>query len=57
MPKKYETRRLPEEEALAFIQNMRWFAGMGRITAKRNGDGTVTVRATRHAWSNFICYQ
>lgn len=51
---KYETRIMTREDAKAFLQNMQWFAGFGRITAKETDDGRVRVRATRAAWSNWV---
>lgn len=51
---KFETRLLPKDEALAFIDNMRWFAGFGRITAKPAGNGMYSVRASCAAWSKWV---
>jgi hypothetical protein len=53
---KYETRILDRENAFAFLTNMRWFAGFGRITATptKSKKGYYTVRASKSAWSNFI---
>jgi hypothetical protein len=53
--KRYETRTMPLEEATAFLQNMRWFAGLGRITAKKTSDGKkAVVRASKSAWSYWV---
>ena len=57
---KYETRIMPRHEAEGFINNMRWFAGMSRITAKpvdkkKTGDFDLyRVRATRHAFAQYM---
>jgi hypothetical protein len=42
---------MPEEEAKAFLQNMRWFAGIGRVKLTHLGNGKVSVKASAVAWS------
>jgi hypothetical protein len=50
----YQTKILPRDEAFAFIQNLRWFAGMGRIVTKKINNTHMSVRATKTAWSNWV---
>lgn len=50
-----ETRVMPKDEAIAFIQNMRWFAGFGSIKTSPIGNGDrLNVTATKAAWSNWM---
>lgn len=51
---KYETRILTSDEAIGFVQNMRWFANMGRISWEPISKTHVRVRATPYAWSNWV---
>jgi len=53
---KRETRVMTKEDAVAFFQNMRWFAGFGRIIGKPFGKARrfYRVTASRAAWSNWV---
>lgn len=44
-------RILSKDDALGFLRNMRWFAGLGRITVKRTDNGLYRVKASKAAWS------
>lgn len=46
------TKRLKAEVAKAFIDNMRWFCNMGRISWTIKGN-VWSVTASRYAWSHF----
>lgn len=51
--KKFETKILTEDAALAVVQNFRWFAGF-RVRAKKIGRNRWSVRAPRWCWSFFV---
>lgn len=51
--KKTETRYLTREDATGFLNNMMWFAGMGRIIVRRQHD-LYKITATPAAWSHWV---
>ena len=50
---RFLVRKLTKDDAICFIQNMRWFAGFGKITVKKLGSNLYSVRASRGAWSHW----
>lgn len=50
----YETRTMSEDDAIAFVENMRWFAGVGRIKSHKLRSGNLAVTATKYAWSMWV---
>lgn len=51
---KYVTIVTDLDLAVAFLQNMRWFANMGRIRVKPLGKNRAKVRALRSTMSHFV---
>lgn len=51
---KFETRILTMDEAVGFLQNMRAFADIGPISARKLGPDRVRVRALRGTWSLYV---
>lgn len=51
---KRETRIVLAEDARAFIQNMRWFAGVGAIRIEYLADGMASVSARRGTFDQYI---
>ncbi len=51
---KYKTILTDLDLALAFLQNMRWFADVGRIKVTPLGNGRASVRARRDTLSHFV---
>jgi hypothetical protein len=51
---RYSYRIMPDEEAKAFLQNMRWFSGLGNVRIVPLSNGMSKVRASASAWSYWV---